>query len=509
MSCPVIFSALLVLLSVTESRAFGTLLRRGGTFHRTFGTSTSFTIASMPHLYPVPRASTPVMQAQKGGAVSTSLAGRLWPAIQKFRIGPDKFKQIIANVVEITQWQDLVLLGVFAFGSLPVVRYSIERMKRAEKEEEEGDWETEEDEDFYEEIRDDITLRKRFRIAKLISQVSQVALSVYAVDVLSVVLTTLGFRFPQQWGLSSLYTKVSYTTFFLLCFLEFKKMALCRFFKVDSEDMGRYELLNRLLNGLSVTVVGLLLFDWIEVRMGMAAKSLFAFGSVGTLTFTLASKDLVESLLSGIFLTATNKMYVGDNVIFGDGTSGKVVRLGWMETVLRGGDNIMTRVPNRLLSNQKVSNVSRVTQSQVKQTLRFHYDDADEVPALLESIREEIKKSCPRLITDSSRPFRVFWTNINEDHLEVMVDTHFKIAPIGDAYWQNRQAVLMAIQRAVKKHNVELAQLYTFASTMGDVPEQRALPKGYIKMTGSPQPDPEGDQDDNSLSGHSEFSETS
>jgi len=90
-----------------------------------------------------------------------------------------------------------------------------------------------------------------------------------------------------------------------------------------------------------------------------------------------------------------------------------------METQLRGSDNLITRVPNTMLSSQKVSNVSRVRQSQVKQTLRFHYEDAAEIPALLEDIRTEIKKACPRLITDNSRPFRVFWTNFNEDHLEV------------------------------------------------------------------------------------------
>ena len=75
--------------------------------------------------------------------------------------------------------------------------------------------------------------------------------------------------------------------------------------------------------------------------------------------------------------------------------------------------------PNNILSGQKISNLSRVVYSQVKQTLRFHYDDAEEIPALLDSIKEEIRKSCPRLITDNTRPFRVFWTGFNEDHLEV------------------------------------------------------------------------------------------
>jgi hypothetical protein len=75
----------------------------------------------------------------------------------------------------------------------------------------------------------------------------------------------------------------------------------------------------------------------------------------------------------------------------------------------------------------------------------------------VEAIREEIKSSCPQLITDGTRPFRVFWTNYNEDHLEVVVNTHHNIAPLGDAYWINRQNVLQAIQRAVKKFGIEFA----------------------------------------------------
>jgi small-conductance mechanosensitive channel len=139
-----------------------------------------------------------------------------------------------------------------------------------------------------------------------------------------------------------------------------------------------------------------------------------------------------------------------------------VIKLGWMETELRQSDNIITSVPNSILSGQRISNLSRQKQCQVKQTLRLKYDDAEQIPALLDSIRSEIKKACPRLVTDSSRPFRVFWTGYKEDHLEVMVDTHHNIAPIGDAYWQNRQNVLLAISRAVKKNGLEFAQPYTF-----------------------------------------------
>ena len=240
------------------------------------------------------------------------------------------------------------------------------------------------------------------------------------------------------------------------------------------ESVGRIDLIDKLLNGLFVGIYSLVVLDWLNLGMGKAMTGLLAFGSTFTLAFTLASQGLVKELLSGLFLMFSNKMYVGDNVSFGDGTSGKVMKLGWMETILRGGDNILTRVPNTLLSSQKVSNVSRIKQSQVKQTLRFEYDDVDKIPDIVEEIRKEIKESCPRLITDGTRPFRVFWTDFNEDHLEVMIDTHHNVAPIGDAYWINRQNVLMAISRAIKKHNVKLAQLYTMVNGAGET-EWRTL----------------------------------
>ena len=128
-----------------------------------------------------------------------------------------------------------------------------------------------------------------------------------------------------------------------------------------------------------------------------------------------------------------------------------------METVIRESDSRLTTIPNSLLGGKKISNLSRVKISQVTQTLRFAYDQADKMPLLVDSIRQEIKKSCPKLILNGFRPFRVHWTGYNEDHLEISVNCHFYIPPGGDKYWENRQNVMMAINRAVNKHTVAVA----------------------------------------------------
>jgi hypothetical protein len=119
--------------------------------------------------------------------------------------------------------------------------------------------------------------------------------------VISVVLTTLGFTFPNKFGISAAYAKLAYTGWALQRFLVYKRLALCKFYKVDEEDMGRAEIFDRILNGLSIGLVALILFDWLSVRMGMAIKGVFAFGSLGTLAFTLGSQKLVAQVRTDMF----------------------------------------------------------------------------------------------------------------------------------------------------------------------------------------------------------------
>ena len=93
--------------------------------------------------------------------------------------------------------------------------------------------------------------------------------------------------------------------------------------------------------------------------------------------------------------------------------------------------------------------------SSVQQHLRFKFSDADKMPQLMEDIKEEIIKACPDVITDGSRPFRAFWTGYGPVGLDVTVDAHFRIKLLGNPFWENRQNMLIAINKAVKKNRVE------------------------------------------------------
>jgi small-conductance mechanosensitive channel len=162
----------------------------------------------------------------------------------------------------------------------------------------------------------------------------------------------------------------------------------------------------------------------------------------------------VANLMNGLLLSASDRVYEGDSVIFGNGIEGTIVDLGWLATLVRQNDEVMLTVPNSDLASEKLSNLSRMSRCQVKQVLRIDYKDVDKLPRLCEDIKSEIRATCPALILDGSRPLRAHWVEYEDLYLKVVIEAHFNIRPVGDEYWENRQKTLQAINRASKKNGI-------------------------------------------------------
>lgn len=99
--------------------------------------------------------------------------------------------------------------------------------------------------------------------------------------------------------------------------------------------LGRANLLDRCINFGIAMITGMFIMDLLDVEIGAGFTSVFALGGVGTIIVSLASKDLAEQLLSGIFLHVSDKFYEGDLVKFGDALGGTVFEIGWFHTIIR------------------------------------------------------------------------------------------------------------------------------------------------------------------------------
>lgn len=93
---------------------------------------------------------------------------------------------------------------------------------------------------------------------------------------------------------------------------------------VSGGELGRVGLYDRLIDFLVASITVVVVFDKLSIDIGMGLQSVLSAGGVGALVFSLASKDLAESIVGGFVLQAWDAFDVGDDVKLGDGTEGTV-----------------------------------------------------------------------------------------------------------------------------------------------------------------------------------------
>lgn len=123
-----------------------------------------------------------------------AMAGTIWPILQKLFTAPMKFRLIWHNIVSITEWQECVLFPLLAFALMPIAKLYYSKIQHRHTR--------------------SMDSMKRFSVVAFIEQISKVALSVYAVDVISITLTSIGFSFAKEWRIADVYAKLACTCFF-------------------------------------------------------------------------------------------------------------------------------------------------------------------------------------------------------------------------------------------------------------------------------------------------------
>lgn len=403
----------------------------------------------------------------------TVVAGRLGPVINRLLHIPNKLRPIRSALANAFFIGDVVVLGLVSWLTEPVAEVYFA-------------WQDKDGENYQ-----DTWLS---RAASLISQLAKVSGIVYLSDMLSVVLNASGFQLDAR--IQPMIAKAVYTLWVAWRLRNFKEFMLRRMIghETDVLQEGKQnshkklaKVLGRVLDGVIAVWLILFLQDIFQISTGRGLTSVLTAGGTVGLIFSLASKDLAAGLINGLAIYSSHKFAKGDEIVLGDGAiSGIVDKMGAFETLIKskfrlrfnekeylgsthnvfsassrvylGYDGIIVRIPNSQVAAQRVKNLSRTPTSQVKQTLWFSYDDIDSLPTVVEEIKKELIASCPKLITDGSRPFRVHWNEFKDDHLEILVNINFSISPAsGLEVMDNRQLVMQAIGRAVKNSGVEFA----------------------------------------------------
>ncbi|WP_129673973.1 mechanosensitive ion channel family protein [Candidatus Chloroploca sp. Khr17] len=119
--------------------------------------------------------------------------------------------------------------------------------------------------------------------------------------------------------------------------------------------MGSISLLNNVLRAFSFIVLGTTAMAYLGVPIG-PLLTILAGSSIG---LSLALREPLANLFSGIMILATNKIQPGDYVQLSTGQEGFVDDIRWADTYLRELTDNMLVVPNSLMTNTILTNFDR------------------------------------------------------------------------------------------------------------------------------------------------------
>jgi small-conductance mechanosensitive channel len=380
----------------------------------------------------------------------TILRGKV-PEVIWMLLTPHEWKELMRKVAleMIYHWEDLVLISMLSI--LPI---SLARFLARQRYKEEFDHEKFEKGTSY-------------RRAKIVSEIGTVYGLIYLVDLACFVCEHLQVDYDTSafglWaaGLIVLGWGARFLSFLKTCYIVS--------YTKGNTDLTHVNMAQVASRGLDIIIYGatlLAMLDFLSIETGFALKSIFGLSSFGTLVFSLASRDLMAEFLASLAIQATNMYKRGDQIWLADGTQGIVQKAGWLNTLVRMGDEKVVRIPNTKIAGSRMANLSRTTQSQVTQKLCFAYSEWTKLPKLSLDIKEEIRTNVPTVITDGSRAFRAQWRETNKASLTFVVDTHFEQAPACALYWEMREEVLRCIMRACEKNHMKFAMAGISSATL-------------------------------------------
>ncbi|KAI2502433.1 mechanosensitive ion channel [Fragilaria crotonensis] len=404
-----------------------------------------------------------------------SLAGKIRPHLSKLYIHPEKLRRIWQELIYAIDVEDVIFLIVLSLFSVQIGRLfyrvfekdissSTKADELAGSQSQHSQCSKKVPENVFQtrahtskELNDDYYDSVTYSIATLIQQLARLAVLVFWFDCTLIALQVMGYSFEAMRDPSGDFARCLFTTWGCFKLMHLKRYLLGEAIECKPDNLGKAVVFDRVVDVLIYLALGLSIMDTINFQIGPGLASLFAFGGLGTFVFGMASRDMAAQIVSGIAVTTSERFHVGEDIQLRDSTRGVVEAMGWFYTDLRGADEIVIKIPNNELANQRISNFSRMDKCQVKVNLRISYADHAKITKFCTELKSELVKECEHLILDGSRPFRANWRGFESDHLLVVVDTHHYRKPTGDEFYENQELVLKTIARVAEEVGVTFA----------------------------------------------------
>lgn len=187
-------------------------------------------------------------------------------------------------------------------------------------------------------------------------------------------------------------------------------------------------------------------------ELGAHVETFLAGLGIGGLAVALAAQDTIANMFGSFVVVMDHPFHVGDAVKIG-GNEGTVEDIGIRSTRLRTGARTLIVIPNKTVASEAITNLSRMPQRRVDQSLGLTYDTtADQMEELLTDLRQLLKTDPgvhPALIA-------VHFTNYGESTLDIQI-VYFTADPDWLKHLEVRERINLKIMRMVAAKGLQFA----------------------------------------------------
>jgi len=206
-------------------------------------------------------------------------------------------------------------------------------------------------------------------------------------------------------------------------------------------------------------------------NLGYSISGLLASLGIGGLAVALAAKDTLSNIFGSIMIILDRPFHIGDWIKAGD-MEGTVEEIGFRSTKIRTFAKTLITVPNNIIANLSVDNISRMPKRRIKLTVGVTYETSPEqMRRAVEAIRDLLRT---HTAIDQDF-FLVNFTEFNASSLDILVYCFTRTTVWGE-YLDAREDVCLQIMDILEAHGMEIA-FPSRSIYLRNADEEEALPQ--------------------------------
>lgn len=207
----------------------------------------------------------------------------------------------------------------------------------------------------------------------------------------------------------------------------------------------------QIINKIMKCIVFFIMFAGFLQTHGYSVSSLIAGFGITGLAVGLAANSTLSSIFGTISIISDKSFKIGDYIKVA-GYEGIVESINMRSTKIRTLDNSLTIVPNSIIANSEIVNVSACYRRRIFETFAVTYDTSNEKLQRAVQILEEILDNTPEI----SKDFVVFVETLDNSSINIKAHAYVK-TKVWAKYVKEKEKFILEAVRRFREEGIDFA----------------------------------------------------